>query len=66
MKVWGKKMWESIKCTPYYGPLKASETPIGNMINVCKWEIIHQNETWQKQKVWGQVQKDLHSERMHF
>jgi hypothetical protein len=43
MKTWGKKMCESIKCTPYYGLLKAlgRKTPIGNMTIVYKWEIIH-------------------------
>jgi hypothetical protein len=35
------------------------EAPIGNMTIVCKWEIIHRNEMWQKQKVCGQVQKYL-------
>jgi hypothetical protein len=40
---YGKRMCESIKCTPYCGLLKVMgrEVPIGDLIIVSQWEIIH-------------------------
>jgi hypothetical protein len=38
-----RKICESIKCTSHYGLLKGlgREVPIGDMIDACKWKIIH-------------------------
>jgi hypothetical protein len=43
MMALGKKIWKSIKCTPYCGLLKGmgKEAPIGNMIIAYQWKIIH-------------------------
>jgi len=58
MMVWGKRMCESIKCTPYCGMLKVMgrEVPIGDLIIVSQWEIIHWNEMrWKGMKASARI-----------
>jgi hypothetical protein len=58
MRAWGGK---NVKCAPCCGLLKAMgrKTPIGAFTIVSQWGIIHRNEMWRNQKVWGQVQEDI-------